>query len=120
MENPRETALINEYRKLLLARRITAAEMKRMRRTAGYTRTDHKTNTEIAKELNITPVLDNIQDYKRNWIQQVNRMPRNRLPRLIKELYPNGQKEPKKTTEEISLCVRPERVNKWPNSLTAT
>jgi hypothetical protein len=26
-----------------------------MRRTAGYTWTDHKTNTEIAKELNITP-----------------------------------------------------------------
>jgi hypothetical protein len=48
-------------------RRITAAEMKYMR-TAGYTWTDHKTNTEIAKELNITPVLEKIQDYKRNWI----------------------------------------------------
>jgi hypothetical protein len=35
-------------------RRITAAEMKYMRRTAGYTWPDHKTNTEIAKELNIT------------------------------------------------------------------
>jgi hypothetical protein len=31
--------------------RITAAEMKYMRRIAGYTWTDHKTNTEIAKEL---------------------------------------------------------------------
>jgi hypothetical protein len=31
--------------------------------------TDHKTNTEIAKELNITPVFDKIQDYKRKWIQ---------------------------------------------------
>jgi hypothetical protein len=28
--------------------------MKYMRRTAGYTWTDYKTNTEIAKELNIT------------------------------------------------------------------
>jgi hypothetical protein len=37
-----------------------------------------------AKELNITPVLDKIQEYKKNWIQHVNRMPRNRLPRLIK------------------------------------
>jgi hypothetical protein len=45
---------------------------------AGYTWTDHKTNTEIAKELNITPVLDKIQDYNRNWIQHVNRIPRNR------------------------------------------
>jgi hypothetical protein len=31
--------------------KYTAAEMKYMRRTAGYTRTDHKTNTQIAKEL---------------------------------------------------------------------
>ena len=56
------------------ATRITAAEMKYMRITAGYTWTDHKTNTEIAKELNTAPVLDKIQDYKRNCTQHVNRM----------------------------------------------
>jgi len=33
------------------ARRITAAEMKYMRRTAGYIWTDYKTNAQIAKEL---------------------------------------------------------------------
>jgi len=33
------------------ARRITAAEMKYRRRTAGYTWTDYKTNAQIAKEL---------------------------------------------------------------------
>jgi hypothetical protein len=32
--------------------------MKYMRRRAGYTWTDYKTNTEIAKELKITPILD--------------------------------------------------------------
>jgi hypothetical protein len=31
------------------ARRITAAEMKYMRRTAGYTLADYKTNTQITK-----------------------------------------------------------------------
>ena len=36
------------------ARRKTAAEMKCMRRTAGYTWTDYKTNAQIAKELKIT------------------------------------------------------------------
>jgi hypothetical protein len=40
------------------ARRITTAEMKYMGRTAGYTWADHKLNTEVAKELNITPVLE--------------------------------------------------------------
>jgi len=34
------------------ARRIRAAKMKYMRKTAGHTWTDYKTNTEIAKELN--------------------------------------------------------------------
>jgi hypothetical protein len=49
-------------------RRITAAEMKYMRRTAGYTRTDYKRNTQIAKELKITPILDKLLECKRNWI----------------------------------------------------
>jgi hypothetical protein len=31
-------------------------------RTAGYTWTDHKANIDISKELNITPVLDKIED----------------------------------------------------------
>jgi hypothetical protein len=74
------------------ARRITAAEMKYMRITAGYTWTDHKTDTEIAKELNITTVLDKTQDYKRNWIQHVNRLRRNKLHRIrvIKKYTPKG------------------------------
>jgi hypothetical protein len=64
------------------ARRITEAEMKYMR-TAGHTSTDRKTNTETAKKLNLTQVLDKIQDYKRNLIH-VNRMSHNRLPRIIR------------------------------------
>jgi hypothetical protein len=64
------------------ARRITAAEMKYMR-IAGYTWADYKTNLHIAKELEITPVLDKLLEYKRNWIQHVNRMPRDRLPRIM-------------------------------------
>jgi ABC-type ATPase involved in cell division len=48
------------------ARRITAADMKCMRKTAGYVWTDYKTNTDTAKELNITLDLDKIQEYRRN------------------------------------------------------
>ena len=66
--------------------------MKYMRRTAGYTWTDHKTNTQIARELKITPILDKLQEYKRNWIQHVNRMPRNRLPRVMKQYFPTGRR----------------------------
>jgi hypothetical protein len=44
-------------------RRITAAQMKHMRRTAAYTWTDYKTNTQIVKELKITPVLNKLLEY---------------------------------------------------------
>jgi hypothetical protein len=57
------------------ARRITAAEKTYIRKTAGYIWRYYKTNTEIAKEINITPVLGKIQEYKRDWLQHVNRMP---------------------------------------------
>jgi hypothetical protein len=40
--------------------RISAAEMKCMRRTAGYIWANYKTNTQIAKELKITPILDKL------------------------------------------------------------
>jgi hypothetical protein len=63
-----------------------------MRRRAGYIWTDYKTNAQIAKELKITPILDKLLGYKRNWIKHVNRMPRNRLPRVIKHYSPTGRR----------------------------
>jgi len=50
------------------ARRMTAAEIKYTRKTAGCTSTDYKTNTDTAKELNITPVLEKIQQYRKNTV----------------------------------------------------
>ena len=63
-----------------------------MRKTAGYNWTDYKIYTEIAKELNISPVLDKIQVYRRNWLEHINRMPRNRLPRIPKNYRPKGRR----------------------------
>ena len=74
------------------ARRITEAEMKYMRRTAGYTWTDYKTNKQITEELKITPILDKLLEYKRNWIQHVNRMSHNRLPRVMKHYSATGRR----------------------------
>ena len=66
--------------------------MKYMRRTAGYTWTDYKTNTQIKKELKITLILDKLLEYKRNWIQHVSRMPGNRLPRIMKHYSATGRR----------------------------
>ena len=70
-------------------------------RTAGYTWTDYKTNTQIAKELKITPILDKLLEYKRNWIQHVNGMPRNRLPRVKKHNPPTGRKNHGRTLKRL-------------------
>jgi hypothetical protein len=43
-----------------------------MRKTAGYTWADHRTK-QIAKELNVTPVLHKIQECRINWLQQTNK-----------------------------------------------
>jgi hypothetical protein len=66
--------------------------MKYMKRTAGCIRTGYKTNTQIAKELKMTPILDKLLKYKRHWMQHINRMPRNSLPRVMKHCSPTGRR----------------------------
>ena len=87
--------------KAMDARRITAAEMKYMRRTAGYIWTDYKTNAQIAKELKITPNLDKLLEYKRKWKQHVNRIPRNRIPRVMKRNFPTGRRNHGRTLKRL-------------------
>ena len=54
--------------------------------------TDYTTYTQIAKELKVTQILDRLLEYKRNWIQHLNRMPRNILPRVMKHYSPAGRR----------------------------
>jgi len=53
---------------------------------------EYKTNAQIAKELKITTILDKLLEYKRSSIQHVNRMPGNRLPRVMKHYCPTGRR----------------------------
>jgi hypothetical protein len=66
-------------------RRIEAAEMKLLRPLAGYTLYDHKINDYICRELQITGILDKVDEYRRNWSQHLQRMPQNRIP--LKSYY---------------------------------
>jgi len=63
-----------------------------MRKIAGYTWTDYKTYIGTAKELNITAVLDKIQEQKRNCLQHINKMPHTRLPRILKNYRPTRRR----------------------------
>jgi hypothetical protein len=75
--------------------------MKYMRRTAGYPWLYYKTNTKIVKELKITPILDKLLEYKRNWIQRINRILRNGLPRVIKHYSPTGRRNHGRTLKRL-------------------
>jgi len=59
----------------LQRRRIEAVEMKLLRPLAGYTLYDHKINDCIRRELWITGILDKIDEYRRNWLSHLQRMP---------------------------------------------
>jgi hypothetical protein len=72
-----------------------------MRRTAGYIWTDYKTNIQISKELKLTPILDKLLEYKRNWIQHVNRMPRNRLTRIMKHYSLTGRRNHSRPSKRL-------------------
>ena len=63
--------------------------------------TDYKTSTQITKELKITPILDKLLEYKSNWIQHVNRMPRNRLPRVMKHYFATGRRNYGRTLKRL-------------------
>jgi len=61
----------------LKRRRIEPAEMKLLRPLTGYTLYDHKTNDYIRRELRVTGILDKIDEYRRNWLSHLQRMPQN-------------------------------------------
>ena len=81
--------------------RITAAEMKYMRTTAGYTLDRSQNKYTNCKGIKKTPILDKLQEYKRNWIHNVSRMPRNRLPRVMKQYSPTGRRNHGRTLKRL-------------------
>jgi len=87
----------------LQRRRIEAAEMKLLRPLAGYILYDHKKNDYVRRELRITDILDKINEYRRNWLSHLQRMPQNRIPLKSHHYRPHGRRtigRPKKRWRE--------------------
>jgi hypothetical protein len=61
-------------------RKIEAAEMKLLRALAGYALYGHKTKDSIRRELQTNCILEKIDEYRRNWLLHLQRMPQNRIP----------------------------------------
>jgi len=87
----------------LQRRRIEAAETKLLRPLADYKLYDHKTNDYIHRELRITGILDKIDEYRQNWLSNLQRMPQNRIPLKSYHYRPQGRRtigRPKKRWHE--------------------
>jgi len=89
----------------LQRRRIEAADTKLLRPLAGYTLHDHKTNYFVRRELQTECILDKIDEYRRNWLLRLQRMPLNRIPLISYHYRPQGRRtvgRPKKRYREQS------------------
>jgi len=66
--------------------------MKLLRPLTGYSLHDHKTNDFIRRELKITDILDNIDQYRLNSHLDLQRMPQNRIPLKSFHYRPQGRR----------------------------
>jgi hypothetical protein len=77
--------------------------MKLLKPLAGHTLNDHKTNDSIRRELQTECILDKIDEYRRNWLLQLQRMPQHRIPLKSYHYSPQGKRtvgRPKKRRRE--------------------
>jgi hypothetical protein len=72
--------------------RITAAEM-RFITTVKYIWSYYKRNDNILKELKTESVMGKVLKYKNSWIQHVNRMQRDMIPKLLKKITNHREEE---------------------------
>jgi hypothetical protein len=66
--------------------------MKLLRPLAGYALYDHKTNDSIRRELQTDNILDKVDEYRRNWLLHLQRMPQNRIPLKSFHYSPQGKR----------------------------
>ncbi|KAJ4428270.1 hypothetical protein ANN_24287 [Periplaneta americana] len=72
--------------------RLRAAEMKYLRRTAGYTLLDHKRNEDILQELKMQPLEEKIAEYRNRWLEHISRMETGQTPQEMLKYHPQGQR----------------------------
>jgi hypothetical protein len=83
--------------------RIEVAEMMLLRPLAGYALCDHKTYDSIRRELQTDNILDKLDEYRKNWLLHLQRMPQNRIPLKLYHYSSQGKRKigrPKKLWRE--------------------
>lgn len=73
--------------------KIQSSEMKFVRSIAGYTKMDKKYNEDIRQELKVEDINSTIAGYREKWLQHVQRMETNRIPKMVLHYSPKGRRK---------------------------
>jgi hypothetical protein len=57
----------------------------------ALTSLDNQRNTTIREKLKVEHIVDEIQNYQKNWLQHVKRKKHARIPRMALEYQPKGK-----------------------------
>jgi len=66
--------------------------MRFLRYLLGITKLDKEKNISIRKKTGVQNIVKEIEQYQQKWLQHVQRMDKNRLPRQALYYRPNGQR----------------------------
>ena len=75
-----------------IEQKITAAEMKYLRRISNKTKRDMIRNTKIREDLKVKPITEYIETSQLKWYGHVKRMENKRLPKKIMETRMEGKR----------------------------
>jgi hypothetical protein len=73
--------------------RLEASEMRFLRSVAGYRLIDHRRNEDIREEIQIIDINSRIKDYQIKWLQHLERMEQNIIPKLLQNYKPRGRRD---------------------------
>jgi hypothetical protein len=71
---------------------LEAAQMKFLRHLLGITKLDKEKNQTIREKLGVQNIVKEIKQYKQKWLQYVQRMDTNRIPKQALQYKPKGQR----------------------------
>jgi hypothetical protein len=71
--------------------RLEAAQMKFLRHLLGVTKLDRERNQSVGKKLGVQNIVLEIKQYQREWLQHVERMDTDRIPKQALKYRPKGR-----------------------------
>jgi hypothetical protein len=73
--------------------KLEAAQISFLRPLSGFTRLDHQRNANIREKRQVLNIVEEVQKYQPNWKDHLQRMDRNRLPKLAFRYQRRGRRD---------------------------